>query len=211
MQPIDLDRLKILSEGLEQEAYGGDHWDPPIETCGTYTGRIGVELETGLLLYALVRRRQPVVAVETGTFRGYSAGWIASALADNARGTLWTVDSLWHDDVEHAVRARDLWTRLRVESHVQPVHGDSRTWTPVERPIDFLFIDAAHEMEFVRAEFVHYWQYLQPSGALVVFHDPTSCPPVQEAIDAIWKDYLGLQALTFRNMRGLTVMEVTRR
>jgi len=40
----------------------------------------------GMLLHALIRNQRPKVVIETGTFLGVSAIWIASALAENGDG-----------------------------------------------------------------------------------------------------------------------------
>jgi predicted O-methyltransferase YrrM len=49
-----------------------------------------------LILYALVRFLDPSICVELGSWKGYSAVWIAQALKDNAnrnKGYLWCVDA----------------------------------------------------------------------------------------------------------------------
>ncbi len=52
--------------------------------------------EIAVLLYALVRRERPAVALELGTGLGVTAFWIAQAMKENGGGHLWTLDDGSH-------------------------------------------------------------------------------------------------------------------
>ena len=132
-----------------------------------------IELESGLLLYSLVRRMRPRVVVETGTHKGFSGAWIACALKDNHEmnvsipaGHLHTIDANRYDGVpEH------LWIELEVDRYITHYIGDSHAIpVPVSMFIDFLWLDADHSAESINAE----WDYLHGRLAdpcWVAFHD----------------------------------------
>jgi predicted O-methyltransferase YrrM len=69
---------------------------------------IEVEPEFGALLYGLVRLGKPAICVETGTYIGESAEWIARGLRDNGSGTLITCDTDWEHVLSSCQRLKDL-------------------------------------------------------------------------------------------------------
>lgn len=229
---IDLRRLQILTDDSPFD--GVDCYTPATE----FGGGNAIEVETGLFLYALVRRTAPRVVVQTGTHWGYSAAWIACALADNVegfpedlkqerRGHLWTVDVNAYED-----RADRLLSRLGVRDYVTLLYGDSRgpdftgegagmtsavQMPELPGPIDFLYLDADHGDFSVKAE----WRFLAPllnrEEAFVGFHDtrldPREAKGIREILDERLyplPEYQHIAHTGMRNMRGLDFFQLRR-
>jgi len=97
--------------------------------------------ETGRLLHLLVRVVAPKVILEIGTSVGYSALWMASALAQNGGGALWTIES-------HAVRFARAQRNIEESGLAEWIHqvkGHApEVFSQIELPqkIDFAFLDA---------------------------------------------------------------------
>ena len=132
--------------------------------------------EHGLLLYKLCRciaeRGDPLVALDVGTARGFSALSIARAILDaGASGHVYTVDVVGHDEPRewHIAKQLDdeleggppmsrsqIWKRWFAEESavVSPIAGRSlevlKTWP--HGPIDLAFIDGSHAYEDVSGE-----------------------------------------------------------
>lgn len=96
-----------------------------------------IQRDEALLLYSMIRVLRPRVVVEFGFMEGHSAGNFLSALAPEA--VLYSFDS----DPACAARAASLRDpRLRFVGKRQ------EDFLPADidgRPVDFLFLDAAHE------------------------------------------------------------------
>jgi len=116
-----------------------------------------------LLLYSLIRSLQPQVVVETGTHKGLSTLYMASALHDNEKGTIYTADpGEWGAPVNFRK-----FPELEKLIKFFPVRGDEME---VDDKIDFWFCDGLHEQEEIVSEFNH----LSPQFSkkfVVVFHD----------------------------------------
>jgi predicted O-methyltransferase YrrM len=118
------------------------------------------------LIGALVKAIEPKVCVETGTHTGCTTKEIS--IAKTKEGRLWTYDIEECDFEDDGI--------------VNYVKGDSSK-AVMPKKIDFAFLDACHETEFVIREFNHIKKNLN-DGAVVVFHDyiPTDPGYVTEAI-----------------------------
>lgn len=138
-----------------------------------------------LILYALCRIIDPLVAVEIGSRRGGSAMWIAKGLP--AGGRLFCVDPFieahggapafaWHFDQNLIdLGLRDAVTLLKMTS-AQAV--DSPHLPP---SIDLLFIDGDHSYEGAKHDIQHFVPRVRQGGAVVI-HDCLSEPGVSQAI-----------------------------
>lgn len=128
-------------------------------------------------LLRLARGRRQVVEI------GTSAGWaaIALALADPERHVT-SLDPFPHPQRD---RYRQL-VPVDVRKRTEFVRRDGRERPPPgQPPVDFLFIDEAHEREGVVACFLAWRPALAP-GAVVVFHDyDESWPGVIEAVEEL--------------------------
>lgn len=185
------------------------------ENAGLFTsvGAGAAELETLTFLNALVYLTKPECVLETGTGSGYSAAAIASALRQNGRGRLHTVE------LDPAV-ARDAQANLsQVGDDLEPwvtFHvGDSltliREWQGPQ--FDFVFFDSLVAFRHVELELLMERSLLS-ANALCAFHDTSRLrgeyfddfnPEMIEALDRHSK---GRQWLEFGYSRGLRILRM---
>lgn len=123
--------------------------------------------------------------VEIGSFMGKSTCWLASGLAQAARGKVTAIDT-FQGSAEHqadphlkkVLAEGKLFDAFEViikqnglNGQVQPVVGDShevaRTW---DRPIRLLFIDGDHSYQGVSRDFADWENFVAPGGILCL-HD----------------------------------------
>lgn len=186
-------------------------------------GGNSIEGETGLWLYAHVRRAKPRVVVQTGTHWGFSAAWIAAALADNYEdypqygpGHLWTVDI--HNEDDKTTRCKELWERLGLTDFITFDIADSRTWEVPEaaRPIDFLALDADHTTQAVLDEWEHFRADVFADESYIWFHDTISDPreaiAVRQIVQQEWNDsrYEFVQVCQYPQLRGMDLLYLRR-
>ncbi len=152
--------------------------------------------EHGLLLYKLVsggsRRGGPLVALDVGTARGFSALTMARAMLDGeVEGRVYSVDVIghdepviWHGDKHDAdeplagveMSRAEIWRRWFPDEAgmVTTVEGTSLDVLGGWRhgPIDCAFLDGSHEYEDVRGELAALDSLMAEGGVIVVddFH-----------------------------------------
>lgn len=154
----------------------------------------------GLLLYSLVRYMQPRAIVEVGTWRGYSAAWLARGLQDNGdAGHLYAIDN-WSlmgqriEDTQRNLTACGL-------HNVTLLSGDSLA---LEWPDhDLAFIDGNHSLDHCAREIATADRH---GATTIVVHDTTAwwgprqwLDRVRQSTGATW-DVLELPAA-----EGLTI------
>lgn len=115
----------------------------------------------GRLLTLLAQLTGATLAVEVGTFTGYSALCIAAGLAEGGR--LITCDK---NELTTGI-ARQFWAEAPQGDRIELRLGDAvETVKAIEGPIDLVFIDAD------KANYVTYWETLlpkvRPGGLLIV-------------------------------------------
>jgi len=129
---------------------------------------MGVELEVGALLYALVRIMKPDVCIETGLYIGDSAEWIGKALADNGYGHLHTCDI----DATKISAGRQRLSYLPVTVH----HCEGKELISQFRQIDFAHIDSGTQDVRLSELLSLNENNITPLG-IVAFHDACKeCP-----------------------------------
>lgn len=117
--------LELLEE-LEEETRGST--DSP----EMMVGRV-----QGVLLRMLVSLIGARRVLEIGTFTGYSALMMGSALPED--GVLYTLDN----DERHLEIARRYFERVECGDRIHPIEGDARGTLPhLQGPFDMAFIDA---------------------------------------------------------------------
>src|SRR5215472_4746291 len=128
------------------------------------------------LLYGIVRSMKPSVCLEIGSARGRSTCYIAMALKENGRGTLYAVDphteTEWNDHSSrdtYKILQQNLET-LGLSTQVQVLRAFSEeiagSW---DFPIDLLFIDGDHSYEGVKRDWELFAHHLSPFG-VAIFH-----------------------------------------
>lgn len=138
--------------------------DLAAETASMFGDRADMQVapEQGAFLTLLTRLLAPRLAVEVGTFTGYSSVCIARGLPEGGR-------LICCDLSEDYTRvARRYWERAgvadRVELRLAPAIDTLRA-LPSDVPVDLAFLDAD------KAGYVHYWDALlarMPSGGVLL-------------------------------------------
>jgi predicted O-methyltransferase YrrM len=146
-----------------------------IETIGAFEReRRGFDMSVpradGELLRRLVEENKVRVAVEIGTFRGYSGLWLGlGLLRTNGRLTTFEIDP------RNAETARQRFEHAGVADVVTIVVGNAHAKvTGLEGPIDLLFLDADP------GGYINYLDKLLPKlrvGGLIVTHNVASPRP----------------------------------
>ena len=147
--------------------------------------------EHGLLLYKLIRERsnldRPLVALDVGTARGFSAMTMARAMIDaGVSGDVYTIDTVdhheslnWHaakhdaDDPLAGVEMTrsEIWARwFQEDAGITPITGQSRNvlgdWS--HGPIELAFLDASHTYDDVKRDLTLLDPLIAEEGAIVV-------------------------------------------
>jgi predicted O-methyltransferase YrrM len=139
-------------------------------------------------LCALVRVARPKSIFEFGTYTGNSGrNMLLNAPPD---ATLTTLDlppegrtAVEGLDWEKGIDDRVIAQRLRdsaVAPRVRQIFGDSMKFDPMpySNSMDFIWVDACHEYEFVKNDTNKSWEMLKPGGT-IAWHDLTyTCPGV---------------------------------
>jgi predicted O-methyltransferase YrrM len=173
--------------------------EPKLWSC--FDG-MSAELEVLDFMYQLVRTIKPRLVVETGSFRGLAACYIAKGLRENGRGKLVTceIDPKLHSATKELLGKAKLteWCDCRLESSLEMAN------LPGE-PIDLLFSDSLPEIRI--QEIYRFWDKLD-TRSLVVVHDVNSgChKPLRDQI--IQQDTDGkLSVVMLPTPRGLAICQ----
>lgn len=145
-------------------------WSTPLDRLDpgyTSFNDAGVETETGEFLYAMTRILKPTHALETGTHWGIGTAYIASALKDNTKGLLDTIEFLPEIYREAADRVQKLELTSQVRMHLQ----DVKDFEPKAHGVNFyqlILLDTEPQTRF--AELLKFFPYLD-EGGFVFIHD----------------------------------------
>lgn len=109
------------------------------------------------VLYGLIRSLKPDVVCDIGTYRGYSAAWMAKACQENNKGLVYCLDNFSLTD--HAARYGDakkhLWENLEacgVDGFIRLIEGDTDKIQWPEK-VDLAYVDAWHSLRLARHDF----------------------------------------------------------
>ncbi|HSV43479.1 MAG TPA: class I SAM-dependent methyltransferase [Candidatus Bathyarchaeia archaeon] len=131
----------------------------------------------GMALYNLAQRgTESGCVVEIGSWKGKSTIWIAHALAHGIK--FYAIDP--HIGSSEHQKKGPIWTFEEFKKNIRQAGIESRV-TPlvltsedarkkIDEPIRFLFIDGAHEYEFVHKDF-KLWEPLLMDACWIAFHD----------------------------------------
>ena len=146
--------------------------------------------DRGLLLYKLVRQRQdearPLVILDVGTARGFSAITMARALYETGIGLIHTIDVIDHQARDWHVKQQqsaeplagmtlsrsEIWRRWypREAELVTPIKA--RSWDVlgdwIHGPIDVAFLDGDHSRTAVSKELALLSPLMAPEGVIVL-------------------------------------------
>lgn len=159
-------RLQDLDPTLVLHNEG--HWDLPLDpNAPGYTSfnDAGIETETGEFLYGLARILKPDHILETGTHIGVGAAYLGTALKDNKKGHLDTIEFLAdiHKQAKQRVSSLDL--NDQVTCHF----GDAAGFVPSEGvKYQLILLDTEPQTRF--AEAVRFCDRLDEGGFMFI-HD----------------------------------------
>lgn len=155
------------------------------------------------ITYLLIRKHRPATVVEIGCLHGWSTTWILRALRDNEHGHLHSYD-IRPDAAGHVpVELSDTrWTFRQ---------GDVRDQLGrLPRPVDYLFMDAAHSGRFARWYLEHVVSGL-PAGTPMsvhdVFHGARPLPLTEGAVLLAWLEQRGVDYFTASKARARATYE----
>lgn len=122
-----------------------------------------LETEVGEFLYGLVRMIKPNHILETGTYHGVSASYMADALKKNGSGKIITIEY----EPQNQQIANELFNKLDVKSYIQTELISSLDYEPKEQ-FDLMWLDTEPNIRF--QELIKYYPFLKPGGYIFI-HD----------------------------------------
>lgn len=129
-------------------------------------------VESGLLLYVLMRASHPEIVVETGVANGISSSFILKALDQNARGRLYSIDLHYREGVSVPLGKHLGWVipeELRQRWNL--ILGESTKALPKLLSklgsIDVFLHDSRHTYKTMMKEYSIVWPHLKDGGLLL--------------------------------------------
>ncbi len=126
----------------------------------------GVGTTLGAALYAICRRQQPDIVVETGVASGMSSSYILCALEQNGHGELYSIDLPGWEEKQSGWMIPDY---LRHRWHLT-LGRSSEKLPPLLKEIGHVNIflhDSEHSYQNMLWEFQTAWAYLKAEGLLL--------------------------------------------
>jgi|SRR3989344_231297 len=109
-------------------------------------------------VFKTARKNQPRCLLEIGRYEGGSTMLISVAKSKEAKFISLDIEDKCHETIKKSL-----------DKNTSLIIGDSKKFIPPCK-IDYIFIDGDHSFEGVRADFEHYFPYLN-DGADILFHD----------------------------------------
>lgn len=134
----------------------------------------------GELLYNLAKNcKGQGVIVEIGSWKGKSTIYIAQGSKDGNKNKVYAIDPHIGSS-EHQKKNKEVWTfdefkqnikNANVEDSITPIVKKSAdAVNDINEPIEFIFIDGAHEYEYVKED-LDLWFPKVVNGGIIAFHD----------------------------------------
>ena len=172
---VELDELYKLAQAVVNQPWG----------CGdiVLAGRHESSVPYNRFLHALVKRYQPEVALECGSYLGTASAHMATA---NRNTDVFSID----------IDPRPELAALQLRYHnLRYVKGDSTSSGLFEfmakligkRTVGLLFLDSAHDGATPQKEYELYSQLCDPAGFIVVCDDIIGEEHYSHLMKAFWK------------------------
>ncbi len=166
----------ILCEGLRKNAVLAEIFE--FEQVTHPDGRTfklssGISVEEANALYRLVRQEEPEVCLEIGMAYGISTLTILTALEQNGRGTLLSVDPYdqWDSGLVVAMHNLDRAGLRPLHKHIrQPSHLALPELLSEGYQINFCYVDGMHTFDYVLVD-CFYCDKLLKVGGIMGFDD----------------------------------------
>ncbi len=137
-----------------------------------------------IVLGTLVHLVAPLAVFEFGTFTGMATLCMAMNALDETH--IWTLDlPLDVGQESDTAVINSAWRGLPVADRITQIYDDSKTLdtAPYFKKMNFIFVDANHDYEFVVNDTAKAFEMLAPGG-MIVWHDYTRAfPGVQRCLD----------------------------
>lgn len=131
------------------------------------------------------------VIVEIGSWKGKSTIWLGKGSKSGKNVKIYAIDPHTGSS-EHKKIYGKVWTfeefkdnikNAEVDDVVVPIVKTSEEASKdFKEPIEFIFIDGAHEYEFVKSDFEN-WFPILIDGGIMAFHDATVAPSVKKVVE----------------------------
>jgi len=117
-----------------------------------------------LTIYEIITEWKPEVVFEIGVCRGCSTKAVLSALEDNQKGILYSID----------LKDRTKSIPDNLAKKWRFYQADSRKfYKNWDKPIDLLIIDGSHRYDVAKSDFENYSKFVK-EGGYILFHDTVS-------------------------------------
>ncbi len=205
MQGVSTIKLKDLLPDFSH----GEIYEP----IGTYGSPCAEEI---LIINELVKRAQPRMLFEFGTFTGRTTLNLAACSPDDAR--VFTLD-LKHEDLGKTKFAMYASEELYVNKpasgtsfaaspfarKITQLYGDSAAFdfSPWRNQIDFIFIDGAHTYEYVYNDTRHALELLRDGRGTIIWHDYLMVEGLTRALNELAAQEPRLRGM--RHIEGTTM------
>lgn len=144
-------------------------------------------------LYAQIVQTAPQKAhfVEVGVWKGRSAAFLAVEIINSGKIITLDLVDTWDGSIEHQPLQEDVFEVFK--KNIEPVvpyvnirrmDSLSAASTYKDKSLDFVFIDAAHDYENVKADILAWLPKVKPGGFLAG-HDYPTWPGVTQAVNEI--------------------------
>lgn len=131
--------------------------------------------------------------VEVGAWKGRSAAFMAVEIINSGYNIKFDVVDTWDGSVEHqeydVIRKDELYNEFlknteKVSHIINPIRKSSLEASKLyeDESLDFVFIDASHEYEDVKAD-IEAWFPKVKKGGIIAGHDYTNTWKVKKAVD----------------------------
>ncbi len=153
----------------------------------------------GDLLYGLVKALKPTVAVEIGTYKGFSALCMAKALHENEYGLLHTVDPNSKFSFEGVPDS----LLCRIQHH--KMNSTSQEFHELLEkldPVDFAFVDGNHSYSYCNRDFDAVYPHIS-EGGIIALHDSDK-PGVRQVVNEISDKY---PVITLPVIGGIAIVQ----
>jgi len=154
---------RLTELAAEHEALGGELEQRYQTRALTFPTAWGVEAETSLLIYCLVRGFQPATVIEMGVGNGHSSYFILRALKANGRGSLHSVDIAPGTGGLVEAEERDIWDYRLIDRRAESLVAHLGTLPSA----DLCLHDAGHAYLAQYLEFGRLWAKLDGSGIMI--------------------------------------------
>jgi predicted O-methyltransferase YrrM len=164
-----------------------------MEEIRKIAGKIGGWLtdKEGELLFNLAKEcKGNGVIVEIGSWKGKSTIWLGKGSHQGKKVKIYAIDPHTGSS-EHRKDVATVWTfdefrenmkNAQVADVVEPILKTSaKAAEDFNKPIEFIFIDGAHEYEFVKLDFDLWFPKVINNG-VIAFHDTTFWPGPRKVI-----------------------------